>query len=362
MICTVSFVKPLVVHLDFERGWRGGERQVLLLAQGLAKQGYSQLIIGRLAQPLLERAQHAQLPTKAVTSRAQALLTCLGLSQTKQPIIFHAHTGNAIPVAVLAAQLRRGAKSLVTRRLDLQPRSFFLRRADHVVAISNAVADVVNKAGVAANKLSLIHSAVEYQPIAKPQQVRTCLRLQLGLSATTPLILAIGAIVDQKDPLCAVRALQYLPSAHLLWLGEGPLLATAQKTAEQLGIQDRLHWQGFDSNPNRWFLAADVFCLPSRYEGLGTSYLDAFFHRLPVVGTDIPGSDDVLIHRQTALRVPVGDSQQLAAAIQTILNDPALRAHLIEQAYLHAQKFKASLLVDKYVLLYESLLAAKSEY
>lgn len=351
--------KPHIVHLNFERGWRGGERQVLLLAQGLAQRGYPQSIIARADQPLLDRAGKLQLPTRAITTRAGALLACLCLQRSNDaPAIFHAHTGNSIPVAVIAAKVSQ-AKSVVTRRLDLRPRPFFLRRADRVVAISSSVANVLKDIGVAPASLSIIHSAVEPEITNAPADSRAALRSRLGIPEQAPLILAIGAVVDQKDPVCAVQMLQYLPGAHLLWVGEGGLMDEANQVARQVGVHDRLHWQGFDPNPNRWFAAADIFCLPSRHEGLGTSYLDAFFHRLPVVGTDIPGSADVLIHRQTALRVPVGDPMQLAAAVQTILNDPELRGSLIEQAYAHVQKFKISALIDQYILLYESLLAAK---
>lgn len=348
-----------LIHLDLEPGWRGGQRQVFWLIRGLAAAGYRQRLVCRRGSSFPARLQAAGLAAGPagveVREVAGRLSAWRALPSPRPGRIYHAHTGNTIPLAVWAA--RRGARSVVTRRLDLQPRPGPIRRADVVVAISGAVAASLLEGGVPVDRIRCIHSAVDLTRVL-PVDARSRIRRRLGIDDAAPVGLTVAALVGEKDPLTLVRALAEpgLPEDYRhIWLGEGPMRPAVEALAEQLGVSGRLFLPGFDPEPDPWFAAADLFALPSLHEGLGTVFLDAFHFGLPVVGPAIRGVADVLEAGVTALQVPPGDVQGWSAALRRLLTETGLADALREAARDRVTAFGTDAMVAAYERLYEAL-------
>jgi glycosyltransferase involved in cell wall biosynthesis len=341
----------LVVHLDLEAGWRGGERQVAWLVEGLSERGLRQIAVARRRQPLALRL--ATIPGVEVSPVSGRVAAWLALPAPRRGVIYHAHTGGTIPLAVLRA--RRGAVSLVTRRLDLPPRRWPICAADHVVAISSAVATVLQASGLPADRISVIPSAIDLGRRNEPGD-RARLRASLAIPGDAVVGLTIAALSDQKDPLTLVRALVHTPTSYVhLWVGDGPLRHAVENAAKKLGVASRLHCLGFDPDPDRWFAAADLFVLPSVHEGLGTVLLDAFLFGVPVVSTAIRGTSDILRNNETALLCPVRDPRALAGCIAEVCNRPDRGADLARRGRQLLPQYDKNAMVAAYWDLYGKL-------
>ena len=104
-----------------------------------------------------------------------------------------------------------------------------------------------------------------------------------------------------------------------------PLFAAA---AAALG--PRFRRLGYRTDVARLLAAADVFALPSHFEGLPMSVIEAMLCGLPVVATDISGPREMVVAGETGLLVPPGTVDPLAAALQALAGDPARRARMGE--------------------------------
>ncbi len=340
-----------VVHIDLERGWRGGERQVLLLIRGLSARGVEQILVARAGGELAARAANcAGVEVKAVGSIAGAARLVYGIAP---PAVIHAHTGNTVPLAVLGRA--RGLAALATRRLDLPAGSFWLNRVDRVAAISPSVESSLVNSGIDPSRIVVIPSGIDRGRVADPAH-RPALRHLHGIPGDAPVGLTVAALEAQKDPLTLARSLAMLPGTyHHVWVGDGSLATETARLAQRIAGAGRLHLVGFDPDPDRWFSAADLFVLPSRHEGLGTAILDAFHFGLPVVAADIPGPSGMTEEGVSALLFPPGDPPALARAVRRLIDEPGLATALRAGGARKVARYDIAGTVAAYLDLYESL-------
>jgi len=142
------------------------------------------------------------------------------------------------------------------------------------------------------------------------------------------LVLMVGRLVYYKGVEHAVRAMTRI-GANLLIIGEGPLNQSLQQQARELGVADRIFFLGkVDGSIVPYYHASDVFILPSiaRSEAFGIVQLEAMACGRPVVNTQLAsGVPFVSIDGETGITVPPGSPEALAAAVNRLLAEPALR-------------------------------------
>ena len=160
---------PIVMHLDTERGWRGRAPGPLAGENARSPDRYVSLIAARPGQPLAARARDAGIPVVETSPWAEfGVIAAAVLRHTilrRNVRIVHAHTAHAAALAALAT-LRTPARLVVTRRVDFPLRAnpgsrWKYRRADGVIAISRAVADVMASGGVIPSRIEVIPSGVD---------------------------------------------------------------------------------------------------------------------------------------------------------------------------------------------------------
>src|SRR4029077_15304251 len=131
-----------------------------------------------------------------------------------------------------------------------------------------------------------------------------------------PLMLDALAIVRRSIP------------ASLLGLGEGERGAAIRDYAEALGIADAVVFAGFQRNPWKFIAQADVFALSLRYEGFGNVLIEEMAGGVRVVATASPGTCDIVSDGIDGLLVQQHQPAELAAALERLLTDRALRARM----------------------------------
>jgi glycosyltransferase involved in cell wall biosynthesis len=167
-----------------------------------------------------------------------------------------------------------------------------------------------------------------------------------------PVVVACGRLTEQKgfaDLLDAFAALRRALPARLWIVGEGELRGELEARARSLGIEDHVWFAGFQRNPYRLMGAADVFALSSLYEGFGNVIVEAMAVGLPVVATDCPhGPAEIIRDGETGVLLPPADPAAMAAALERVLRDGALRARLRTAGGRRAGDFAAGPIAAEY--------------
>jgi glycosyltransferase involved in cell wall biosynthesis len=352
-------VTPTIVHVASAREWRGGQRQVWLLAQALGRLGVKQVVVTGIGTELARRLHSSSVAVRAVTWKAgidpRVIPAILG-ELRQQNVILHAHDAHALILSGVCASLTR-TPLVVTRRVDFPlRRPGFWTRADRVIAISHAVAAVLAQSGLDSNRVSVVYSGISLESTraATPLGVRGL----LGLSPTARVAVNVAALVPHKDHATLVATAKHLqgryPELHWVIAGEGELRGRLDAEIEKLGLGDRVHLMGQISSPERLIADADVFVMSSQEEGLGTSVLEALALGIPVASTTAGGLPEML-SEGAGMLAPAHNPAALGEAVSQILDDPDLRARLVAQGRAAALRFSDTRMADEMRSVYRSL-------
>lgn len=347
-----------IVHLASGREWRGGQRQVWLLARELARLGVEQTVVTGRGSVLAERLESEAIPRHLVSWRTgldpRVLPPLLG-ELRRAPAILHAHDAHALTLGGLTAGLA-GRPLVVTRRAEFHLRwPGFWVRADRVIAISHAVARVLAADGVRPDRIVVVHSGLDLAAVRRTPKLG--IRASLGLDDDACVAASVGALGREKDHATLLRAAARLAAAYprLHWVvaGEGPERAALERLRDELGLAHRVHLVGHLEDPARLIADANLFVMSSRAEGLGTSVLEAMALGVPVASTSAGGLPEMLGDGAGVL-TPPGDPAALADAMARLLSDPGLARSVTQRARVTAERFNAARMAEAVLAVYRS--------
>lgn len=194
---------------------------------------------------------------------------------------------------------------------------------DRFVALNPAVVSELAAAGVPRDRIVELTNGVD-----ATRPARSSYELH-----DPPCVTYVGRLHPQKNLDTLLRAFAILRSrlphpAVLRLVGEGPSDDSLRALAAELGIADVVDFAGRHEDVMAQLDLADVFVLPSRVEGMSNALLEAMTGGLPCIVSDIPGNRAVISDGSSGLLVPVDDPVCLATALERLLTDRDLRAHL----------------------------------
>ena len=199
--------------------------------------------------------------------------------------------------------------------------------ATRIICVSQGVADVLAAQHVAENRLRVVHNAIDSR-IALPAPV------ELPPTAKELVIGTVGQLTVRKGVLHLLQAVANLKAEGLpvtcLILGEGPQREELESAVARLGLLDQVSFVGFQSLPLAWVQAMDVCVLCSSKEGLPRVVLEAMLASKPVVGSDVTGTRELVVHEETGLLYAYGDVAALTASLRRLLSDGELRRSMGE--------------------------------
>lgn len=203
------------------------------------------------------------------------------------------------------------------RRLQLRLAALTLRPV--FAAISHHAAEAVRQAA-GARSVVVLPNGVDIAAYGKAS--RDTARRALALDDTTKVIGSVGRLEDPKGHDVLIHALSKLPhDIRLVLIGDGSRRDELTALAATLGVTGRIVFAGHRDDVSSLLPAFDVFCLPSRREGLPLVVLEAQASGVPVVATDVGAVRDALCPHTSRL-VPAQDVAALAAALSASLAGP----------------------------------------
>lgn len=178
-------------------------------------------------------------------------------------------------------------------------------------------------------------------------------------------ILYAGRLRTRKAVAVLVEAIARLPpgEAKLVLAGAGEQRPALEAQIERLGIGAAVEWLGSQSPAamERHYHEADLFCLPSTYEGLPLAILEAMGHGLPVVATAVSGNPDAVADGESGLLVPPNDVAALARALAELLADPRRAAAMGEAGRQRvATRFSIETVCGSYLAAWQHLAGDRS--
>ncbi|TMK32237.1 MAG: glycosyltransferase family 4 protein [Actinobacteria bacterium] len=347
-----------LLHVIQEMRTGGAERVVCSLTRGTRDAGHD-VAVASSGGELLDGLDVQHFPLPLLRRRATAVpRAVVALERARgrwKPDLVHCHNpGMALVVSPVTLRGRR-MPALVSvhgvPEADWPPTARILRLAGlPAVACGPGVGAALEEHGV--DVRATILNGV---PPAPPPTPRSEVERELGLQPGSPLVLAVGRLVDAKNHALAVRAIAAVPGASLVIAGDGPLRAQLEHDARSAGVGDRVVLAGLRSDARRLMGSADAVVFSSRAEGLPLAALEALASGTPVVAAGVRGLCELLTDGEDSLIVSPDDASALAAGIRTVLDDPALREHIGAGGRRVAARYSEDRMVSAYIDLYHEM-------
>lgn len=200
------------------------------------------------------------------------------------------------------------------------------RFVDRAIAVSEAArAFLISGKGYPAEKIVVVPNGRDLSTF-RPGAGREALRKELGLDRTVPLVGVVGRLEAQKGHAYLFEAwpsvVAEFPDARLLVVGDGSLRPRLEARARELDVAGSVIFAGFRGDMPRVLDAIDVLALPSLYEGMPLTAIEASAMGRPVVATAVDGTPEVIREARTGRLVAPADPLALSRAIRGVLRDP----------------------------------------
>ena len=205
------------------------------------------------------------------------------------------------------------------------PDRLLARFLTRVIAVSEAARDfLVRVKRYPADKVVVVPNGRDLSALV-PGRERESARKELGLDYHTPIVGVVGRLEDQKGHRYLLDAwpavTRDFPDARLLVVGDGSRRATLEAQVGALAIAPSVIFTGFRADVARMLDAIDVLALPSLYEGMPLTAIEAAAMARPVVATAVDGTPEVVEHGVTGFLVPPANPPALGGALVTLLAD-----------------------------------------
>jgi glycosyltransferase involved in cell wall biosynthesis len=366
-----------VVHFLDSAEFGGTEQAVLHILAGLDRKHWEPVLFhhpGPGITPLLKGAQALNVKLRQVPRMQGKLSLVTRLPRfvrevrAEQPAVFHAHLNGPLACkdGLIAAALARVPAVVATAQLFVDlPLSRFIyaqqrfvaTRVDRYIAVSHEVATRLGQTfRIPARKINVVHNGIPLASFNRP--VNAALRTALTGSTGRAIVLTTARLAEQKGLCYLLKAAALVPEAIFVLAGEGPERASLEAQVRELGLNKRVLFLGYRQDVPDLLACCDLFVLPSLFEGLPLSILEAMAANKPVVASAVGGNDEAIVHGETGLLVPPANPTALAAAIQMVLSNSDLSRRLAAagKARVH-EHFSAEAMVRQVAHIYEEVLS-----
>ena len=341
----------LICHLNFAKGFRGGERQTQLLIEELSKIGLKQRLIVRKGSELTQRCE--QIKELEIVEIDKPYI--LHITAIKGASLLHAHETKAAQFAYFV-NLFMSIPYVITRRVDNPIKHNFLNtkiytNAAKVVALSRAIESEIFKIAPKA-QTEIIPSA--YTNAALHLDKVDAIKKRF---TGKYLVGNVGALDDghkgQSYLIEVAKAVENShPDIHFIFVGRGQDEAKLKEQAKGL---TNVTFEGFVDNVNDYISSFNLFVFPSNNEGLGSILLDVMQLNTPIIASEVGGIVDIIDNGNNGLLTPAKNSQAIQKALLELYNDREKANQLATNAKENIERYSAVNMALQYQKIYNEV-------
>lgn len=357
----------MILQLHTQRGWGGGEYQVLHLVRGLVSAGIPTTLRARRGGLLLSRALELRLPASPLVGPWRIPLGEIPLSRALASAgvtLIHCHDSSALS---LGHRLKRrlGVPLVLARRVasplrsnPVSRRKYSPRRIDAVIAISETVRDVFCHGGFPRDRVFVAQSGLDLAALDSHDRESPIHR-----PTGRFLIAGIGKLAPKKNWRLLIRTAAALEASGLAadWVlaGDGPERRRLESLAREAGIANRVHFLGHCPDAERILHECDLLFFPSVREGASVTVRQAMALGVPVVAADAAGTAESLDGH--GWLVSSDDVDAAAQAVREALGDAGKREAVRQAARMSARtRFAIERTVQETNRVYEMVLGRRA--
>lgn len=349
----MSKVKVLEVIRQGKVG--GGESHLISLVSHLDQSRYHPIVLSFTEGPMIDYLTALAIKTYVIPTErafnAKVWPQVKRILQQEKIDLVHVHGTRAftnmlwpvwqlrIPIVytVHGWSFHKGQNFLVKQLRKLFER-LFVHRAHHTILVSQSdYATGIECLG--SFNSSVITNGVDIKRFCRTAQLKAAgvaIREELKIPLTVLLVGYIARITYQKDPLGMVKgfwqAYRQSSDLQLLMVGEGELKCQTEEKIKELRVEERVYFSDFRQDIPELLAAIDIYCLPSRWEGLPIGLLEAMAMGKAVIATQVNGSKEVIQHEENGLLIDPEQPKALAEAILRLQHDKKLKKKIQQNA------------------------------
>ncbi len=337
---------------------------VIDLACSQAKEGHQVLVIAAHGdyQKLLEihgvkysEMEHTGLkknPIKLIKAARQYRK----ILREFQPDIVHAHQTSGMMLAKLF-QVGLGYSLVSTVHCEFEKGTGVMGWANRVIAVSHAVAQSMLQRGVPHQNVKIVPNGTLGSPRNRPLAQYSQAPLQ------HPAITTVAGMFERKGIAELIEAFAQIAEnfsdAHLYLVGDGPDRTKFEMQAQKTPVAHRIHFEGFQSEPQRYLLATDIFVLASHRDPCPLVISEAREAGCAIVASDVDGIPEALDGGQAGLLVPPADSHALATTLEILLGDLDMIDRWKERAQHNLKRLTTARVNEETLAVYSELISPK---
>ncbi len=364
---------PKILHMSSTSEWRGGEQQIAYLMSELAHMGCENLVFCPEESALhqwsisngfkcipYKKGSSISLPTSRLFKR-----TC----NTENIDLVHIHDSHSHNYAWLSSSIFGNPVPMVlSRRVNFSvkyssTRKYNLKNIQKIICVSDFVKGVVASRVKDKSKLLTIRDGVELI-----QSDERFIRKQFNISKDEIIIGCVAALSEEKDHTTLVNAARIiikdfkLPVKFLLIGQDGGLKEKIQEQIIALELSEHFIICGFIEDVRKYIHELDYFLLTSKEEGLGSSILDAYNAKIPVVCTNAGGIPEIVTHKLTGMMAQVGDPEKIAEYLKYLYNNESFKDRLLQNAFQYVQGLSKTAMAKRTLKIYQNILDDKEQH
>lgn len=354
-------MKIVQVMPDF--GLAGAETMVENLSCGLAAEGCDVLVISffDLHTAITERIENRGIKIKYLGKKRgfdpSIISKMRKIIKAYQPDVIHTHR-YVLPYAFLASMGFKAKRVHTVHNVAQKEQTKVGKNINRVlfryfnvvpVALSKEIQRTIQEVyGLPDNRIPVVFNGID---------LSRCIVKESYARKDTFTVLHIGRFMDVKNHELLLRSFARFKGQHsdarLQLLGDGELKENMMQLAGQLNITDAVEFAGLQSNVYPWLHNADVFILPSKFEGMPMTLIEAMGTGLPIIASNVGGIPDMLSSQKEALLIEPKE-EKIIEALEMVYSDAKKREYWGRNALQRSSLFSSQAIARKYLQLYSS--------
>lgn len=374
--------RPRVLFPVTDLDRHGAQRQLLELVKGLDKSQFRPVVLSMSPGGAMT-AEFKRVPGVRVIClerkgkydflyifRVERVLRRLKIDVV-QPFLTPATLFGLLPALLCRTPVKIVTERLAQRRevlgqsLYRNVEDLLSRFADQAVANSEAGRKYLIQRHINPKKTKVIYNGLNLNRLNSNRDSVEKIRQELGVPAAGNVVGIVARLFTQKHHATFLRAaaivIHSAPDTRFALIGDGPLRDNLENLNRELGLTEKAVFFGEQEDVGTYYASFDIAVLTSEAEGCSNSLLEAMAQGKPVVATDVGGNRELIEHGKTGLLVPFGDSEAIAEAVLSLINNPDLAAAMGQKAKADVySRFSVAHMVEQYESLYEESLYCRS--